>query len=443
METDLKVLVFRDGDKKKNVKEKRSLLSRFPMGKRGIAIMAAVVVLIAAAACSDLFGFGGHGAAAAEAEARQADAELQAAEVIETAEAESQQADAELQATEVIEKAEAEEPQAGTELQGTEMTETAEAEAQQAAAEDDEAGNMQFSAIMKARKSLAELAKMGELADINLIGAPYAIQFGLNANRSMRLLSEGEDEEFIFFPTDFGIGRDDDESELSDVIAAGSDAAAADGSTADTAVTGGETADGSAETANGTDAAVNNGDGVNADEAEDIVHTRMDDIEEMVESLPDPEDVPTKLTYRYNPDMMIEATAENIEVLERIVEAEATDQDVYGRMLVANVVINRVHSKYFKNTVKGVVFEKIGGYEQFAPIRDGRYFTVPITEKTREAVRRVLAGEDYSDGALYFFQRDITTDKKAAWFDNNLKYLFKYGCHEFYTEFSEYNKKNK
>ena len=112
-------------------------------------------------------------------------------------------------------------------------------------------------------------------------------------------------------------------------------------------------------------------------------------------------------------------------------------------MLVANVVINRVHSKYFKNTVKGVVFEKIGGYEQFAPIRDGRYFTVPITEKTREAVRRVLAGEDYSDGALYFFQRDITTDKKAAWFDNNLKYLFKYGCHEFYTEFSEYNKKNK
>ena len=58
METDLKVLVFRDRDKKKNVKEKRSLLSRFPMGNRGIAIMAAVVVLIAAAACSDLFGFG-------------------------------------------------------------------------------------------------------------------------------------------------------------------------------------------------------------------------------------------------------------------------------------------------------------------------------------------------------------------------------------------------
>ena len=401
METDLKVLVFRDGDKKKNVKEKRSFLSRIPMGKRGIAIAAAVVLLIAAAVVSDLFGFGGHGASAAEAEKQKADTELQAEGLTDAAQAADAQAEAD------------------------------EAETQQAATEQDdasEAGKIQFSAAMKARKSLAELAKMGEMADINLIGTPYAIKFGINANRSMRLLSEGEDEEFIFFPTDFGIGRDDNEPALSDVIAAGSDAA---------------TADSSAETANGTDAAVNNGDGVNADEAEDTVHTRMDDIEEMVESLPDPEDVPTKLTYRYNPDMMIEATAENIEVLERIVEAEATDQDVYGRMLVANVVINRVHSKFFKNTVKGVVFEKIGGYEQFAPIRDGRYFTVPITEKTREAVRRVLAGEDYSDGALYFFQRDITTDKKAAWFDNNLKYLFKYGCHEFYTEFSEYNKRNK
>ncbi len=378
METDLKVLVFRDRDKKKNVKEKRSFLSRIPMGKRGIAIAAAVVLLIAAAVVSDLFGFVGHGASAAEAETQKAGAELQAEGLTEAAQAADVQAEAD------------------------------EAETQQAAAKQDEAseaGKIQFSAAMKARKSLAELAKMGELADINLIGAPYAIQFGLNANRSMRLLSEGEDEEFIFFPTDFGIGRDDDEPALSDVIAAGSDAA--------------------------------------VDAAEDTVHTRMDDIEEMVESLPDPEDVPTKLTYRYNPDMMIEQTAENIEVLERIVEAEATDQDVYGRMLVANVVINRVHSKFFKNTVKGVVFEKIGGYEQFAPIRDGRYFTVPITEKTREAVRRVLAGEDYSDGALYFFQRDITTDKKAAWFDNNLKYLFKYGCHEFYTEFSEYNKRNK
>ncbi len=370
METDLKVLVFRDRDNKKNAEGKRSVLSRLVSRRKSIIIAAAAVLLVAAAACTALIGLNGHGAKAAEAQ------------TTETAQAET-----------------------------TGITETVQAEAAQNEAE--EAEKKQITVSQKAPKSIAEIAKMGEVLDINLIGAPYALQFGLNANRSMRLLSEGEDEDFIFFPTDFGIGKEDDEPAMSDAIAAGN-AAGADSATAD-----------------------------DSEEADETAHTRMDEIEEMVESLPDPEDVPTKLTYRYNPDMMIEQTAENIEVLERIVEAEATDQDVYGRMLVANVVINRVHSKYFKNTVKGVVFETIGGYEQFAPIRDGRYFTVPITEKTREAVRRVLAGEDYSDGALYFFQRDITTDKKAAWFDNNLKFLFKYGCHEFYTEFSEYNKKNK
>ena len=119
--------------------------------------------------------------------------------------------------------------------------------------------------------------------------------------------------------------------------------------------------------------------------------------------------------------------------LQRIVEAEAPDQDIYGRMLVANVVINRVYAG-FASTVKGVIFQKIGGATQFAPVSDGNYWKFTPTETTKEAVRRVLAGEDYSQGATYFFQRSTTSAKKAAWFDNELKYLFKYGCHEFYKE---------
>ena len=105
-------------------------------------------------------------------------------------------------------------------------------------------------------------------------------------------------------------------------------------------------------------------------------------------------------------------------------------------MLVANVVINRVNSRYFPNDVKSVVFQKISGSIQFSPVEDGRYYSVPVTEETKEAVRRVLAGEDYSEGALYFFERARTTSKKASWFEKNLKYLMKYGCHEFYTEYA-------
>ncbi len=175
-------------------------------------------------------------------------------------------------------------------------------------------------------------------------------------------------------------------------------------------------------------------DGTAEDIDEEDVPTRFDEIDKMVSVLNPPEDMPSALTYKYNTAMQLNLSSEEITVLERIVEAEATGEDVYGRMLVANVVINRVNSRYFPNTVKAVVFEKIGDSVQFSPIKDGRYYTVPVTAETKEAVSRVLSGEDYSRGALYFFERARTTSSKASWFDNNLKYLMKYGCHEFYTE---------
>ena len=132
--------------------------------------------------------------------------------------------------------------------------------------------------------------------------------------------------------------------------------------------------------------------------------------------------------------MILDLDAENMEALERIVEAEACDQDLFGKILVANVVINRVHAD-FADTVKGVIFQKLGGSVQFSPVRKGgSYYTVKVSEETKEAVRRALSGEDYSQGALYFFQRSTTSARKAAWFDRDLKFLFKYGTHEFFKE---------
>lgn len=115
-------------------------------------------------------------------------------------------------------------------------------------------------------------------------------------------------------------------------------------------------------------------------------------------------------------------------VLQRIVEAEATGQEVKGKMMVANVILNRVKSKTFPNTVAGVVFQK----GQFSPISDGRYYSVTITSTTKEAVERVLKGEDNSKGALYFMARKYATKSNARWFDNNLTWVTSYGGHEFY-----------
>ena len=124
--------------------------------------------------------------------------------------------------------------------------------------------------------------------------------------------------------------------------------------------------------------------------------------------------------------------SEDLDILTRIVEAEAGNQDVEGRLLVANVVLNRVASEKFPDNVKDVVFQEEKGICQFSPVSNGRIWEVKVSEETEEAVERALEGEDISDGALYFVARKYADGRKVNWFDSNLTYLFEYGGHEFF-----------
>lgn len=124
---------------------------------------------------------------------------------------------------------------------------------------------------------------------------------------------------------------------------------------------------------------------------------------------------------------------EDYDILLRIVEAEAGCEDVKGKMLVAGVVLNRVESKKFPNSVKEVVFQRENGASQFSPISDGRYYHVKISEETAQAVERVVYGEDITQGALYFASRKYADPERMKWFDNSLTLLFTYGGHEFFS----------
>ena len=119
---------------------------------------------------------------------------------------------------------------------------------------------------------------------------------------------------------------------------------------------------------------------------------------------------------------------QDYELLTQIVEAEAGSGDIRGRILVANVVINRVNSGRFPNTIHDVVYQK----SQFSPVYDGRLFTCRVTQQTVEAVDRALAGEDYSQGALFFMNRGRSSARNVSWFDNNLTFLFQHDRHEFF-----------
>lgn len=123
----------------------------------------------------------------------------------------------------------------------------------------------------------------------------------------------------------------------------------------------------------------------------------------------------------------------NYQVLLRIVEAEAAGEGIEGKKLVANVILNRVCHASFPNTVEEVVFQKSGGHAQFSPTIDGRFESVQISSETVEAVGMVLAGSDDSQGALFFSARSKADPDNMSWFDKNLKWLFAYGGHEFYT----------
>lgn len=128
----------------------------------------------------------------------------------------------------------------------------------------------------------------------------------------------------------------------------------------------------------------------------------------------------------------VTVTQSEYDNLLRIVEAEAGGEDIIGKMLVANVVLNRVEDEHFPNSINEVIFQSDNGVTQFSPISDGRFYTVSISQETIEAVNQVLQGEDNSQGALYFAARKSANKENMRWFDEKLEWLFAYGGHEFF-----------
>ncbi len=123
---------------------------------------------------------------------------------------------------------------------------------------------------------------------------------------------------------------------------------------------------------------------------------------------------------------------DELDVLLRIVEAEAGCEDEDGRLLVANVVLNRMESERFPDTITEVVFQQGQGVTQFSPVASGSIWRVKVSDETRAAVERALLGEDLSQGALFFASRKYADSAPMSWFDTNLTFLFEHGGHEFF-----------
>ncbi len=113
--------------------------------------------------------------------------------------------------------------------------------------------------------------------------------------------------------------------------------------------------------------------------------------------------------------------------LSRIISAESRGEPQIGQIAVGNVVLNRVKSNLFPNTIYSVIFDRKYGV-QFSPIANGSIYLTPHPTAVLSA-KICLEGTNVAGQALYFLQPKTST---SSWIQNNRKYLFTIKNHDFY-----------
>ena len=97
----------------------------------------------------------------------------------------------------------------------------------------------------------------------------------------------------------------------------------------------------------------------------------------------------------------------SVDLLARVISAEARGEPYSGQVAVGAVILNRVEHPSFPNTIAGVVYQP----GAFTCMVDGQ-FHEPVADSAYRAAREALNGSDPSGGAIYYFNPDTAT---SAW----------------------------
>ncbi|MEJ8306612.1 cell wall hydrolase [Saccharibacillus sacchari] len=117
---------------------------------------------------------------------------------------------------------------------------------------------------------------------------------------------------------------------------------------------------------------------------------------------------------------------EDLLLLERIVMAEAEGEPYAGKVAVANVVLNRLRSANFPDTVRTVIYQRY----QFSPVQNGRFDRVTPSEDSVKAVAEALNGrKEVPDDTYYFVSISLATDMTIP---NTRTPVKKIGHHTFF-----------
>ncbi|MUT66415.1 spore cortex-lytic enzyme [Paenibacillus sp. NEAU-GSW1] len=99
-------------------------------------------------------------------------------------------------------------------------------------------------------------------------------------------------------------------------------------------------------------------------------------------------------------------TAGDLKIMANAVYGEARGEPYEGQVAVAAVILNRLQSPSFPNSISGVIFQP----GAFTAVADGQIWLTP-NEKAAQAVQDAIAGWDPSGGCLYYFNPETATSK--------------------------------
>ena len=96
----------------------------------------------------------------------------------------------------------------------------------------------------------------------------------------------------------------------------------------------------------------------------------------------------------------------NLNLLSRVIYGEARGEPYTGQVAIGAVVMNRVRSSSFPNTIAGVIYQS----GAFTAVSDGQINLSPDSN-ARKAAQDALNGWDPSYGAIYYFNPNTATNK--------------------------------
>lgn len=103
-----------------------------------------------------------------------------------------------------------------------------------------------------------------------------------------------------------------------------------------------------------------------------------------------------------------EGDSNEVMLLARVINAEARGESYLGQVAVGAVIMNRVKSPEFPNTIEGVIYQK----GQFTSVTDGQFDKAFEKDSTvQKAAQDAYNGSDPTNGAIFFYNANTTTSK--------------------------------